>query len=492
MHLFGMVCVLLTSALCSEAARWRSTRGRHFVHRGHRTPAWSRETSPTAQWFRQELDHFNATNTATWNQKYYVSKRHHRSGGPVFLYINGEDAADPGWFENAAWMEYAEEFHALCFIVEHRFYGDSRPTRDLSVEHLRYLSSEQALADFAAFVRGMQTKYSLPASTKWVAFGGSYAGALAAWLRLKYPDRVHAAVSSSGTLLAVADFQDFYGTVVSSLSTSGEGCVEAIQSATTEMSSLLGSSGGQESVKKLFGMCSGFDAGSLLDAGSLYCVLADGVADVVQDNNNDKPSWDSSSTDVDAMCRVMTNASVGSPAQRYSALTALTTGSGEDDCADYSYRSTVDYVLDTAWGGAGDGDRQWMYQTCTEFGFFGTSSLAPHVFGDKFPLEYFVQQCSDVFGSRFNATSLNAGVKRTNKIYGGRSIQVSNVVFVQGSIDPWHTLGITHSNSNSSPAIFIKDTSHCADMLGTSSTDLPQLTAARAQIRGYLRQWLSA
>lgn len=45
--------------------------------------------------------------------------------------------------------------------------------------------------------------------------------------------------------------------------------------------------------------------------------------------------------------------------------------------------------------------RQWMYQTCTEFGFFQTSTAQPNLFGNNFPVNFFVQQCTDVFGPRF-------------------------------------------------------------------------------------------
>ncbi|KAG6449170.1 hypothetical protein O3G_MSEX005891 [Manduca sexta] len=44
----------------------------------------------------------------------------------------------------------------------------------------------------------------------------------------------------------------------------------------------------------------------------------------------------------------------------------------------------------------------------------------------------------------------------TNSDYGALDISVSRVVFVHGSVDPWHALGITNSTNNDAPAIFIR------------------------------------
>lgn len=76
----------------------------------------------------------------------------------------------------------------------------------MSIKNLQYLSSSQALADLANFITAMNDKYKLRKGVKWIAFGGSYPGSLAAWLRLKYPHMIHAAVSSSGPLLAKVNF----------------------------------------------------------------------------------------------------------------------------------------------------------------------------------------------------------------------------------------------------------------------------------------------
>ena len=63
--------------------------------------------------------------------------------------------------------------------------------------------------------------------------------------------------------------------------------------------------------------------------------------------------------------------------------------------------------------------------------------------------------CTDVFGPKFNKELLESGIQQTLQEYGGLDISVSNVVFVHGSLDPWHALGILEDKTPSSPAIVI-------------------------------------
>ena len=65
---------------------------------------------------------------------------------------------------------------------------------DLSGASLRFLNSEQALADLAAFRQAMTDKYNLT-TNRWISFGGSYPGSLSAWFRLKYPHLVDGKVN---------------------------------------------------------------------------------------------------------------------------------------------------------------------------------------------------------------------------------------------------------------------------------------------------------
>lgn len=77
---------------------------------------------------------------------------------------------------------------------------------NLSTENLSYLTSLQALADLAYFIEYANEEYGLSSDVKWILFGGSYAGSLAAWMRLKYPHLVYGSIASSGPLLAELDF----------------------------------------------------------------------------------------------------------------------------------------------------------------------------------------------------------------------------------------------------------------------------------------------
>ncbi|XP_032660421.2 thymus-specific serine protease-like [Chelonoidis abingdonii] len=84
-------------------------------------------------------------------------------------------------------MELAQKYGALAVALEHRFYGASINPDGLQDASLRFLSSQQALADLASFHLFVTQKYNLTRNNTWICFGGSYPGSLAAWFRLKVP-----------------------------------------------------------------------------------------------------------------------------------------------------------------------------------------------------------------------------------------------------------------------------------------------------------------
>lgn len=71
---------------------------------------------------------------------------------------------------------------------------------------MKYLTVEQALGDAANFIQQMNKAYNFT-SEKWIAFGGSYGGALVVWMRVRYPNLVYGGVSSSGPIAPVVNFK---------------------------------------------------------------------------------------------------------------------------------------------------------------------------------------------------------------------------------------------------------------------------------------------
>uniref|UniRef100_A0A915ABH2 Uncharacterized protein n=1 Tax=Parascaris univalens TaxID=6257 RepID=A0A915ABH2_PARUN len=138
---------------------------------------------------KQRLDHFNDRDAPLWDQWFLHRKSRSQSpSGPVFLFIGGEGAADRNWLANEGLPHVilADRMNASIYLLEHRFYGNSRPTADISKRNLRYLSAKQAIEDIKGFVDQVNKREGL-SNPKWIAVGGSYSGSLAAWSREKSP-----------------------------------------------------------------------------------------------------------------------------------------------------------------------------------------------------------------------------------------------------------------------------------------------------------------
>ena len=127
--------------------------------------------------------------------RYWFDATYYKPGGPVIMLESGEDTGDDRlvYLQKGIVQQLAEATNGVGVVLEHRYYGSSMPTSDLSTENLRFLTTEQAMADAAYFAQSVVFEglenYNLKAPhTPWIAYGGSYAGAFVAFLRTTYPD----------------------------------------------------------------------------------------------------------------------------------------------------------------------------------------------------------------------------------------------------------------------------------------------------------------
>ncbi|KAK6196039.1 hypothetical protein SNE40_001342 [Patella caerulea] len=446
---------------------------------------------PKDQWFEQKVDNFNDANTKTWQQRYFVNDQFYEEGGPVFIMLGGEGPLAPIWMVEGAWVNYAQALNAMMFSIEHRFYGKSHPTMDMSTENLQFLSSEQALADTGNFIQYAKQRYGLH-DNKWISFGGSYSGSLSAWLRLKYPHLIYGAVATSAPLLALIDFKTYLGVTEASLGTTGPVCNTEISKATAAVESLITTDSGRMQLKTMFKLCEDINPANIYDVANFYSLLAGNFEGVVQYNrdNRDFEGGVGGNITIDTLCGVMNDTSRGSAIERYAMINSMILSTYGENCLDISYKSMIDDLRKTDWNSsAAAGGRQWLYQTCTEFGFFQTSDLEDQPFGHGFPLNFSVQQCMDIYGSQFNADLINKGINRTNTNYGAQDIKASRIIFPNGSIDQWHALGKLLDLPDGSVAIFINGTAHCANMYPPSPDDPEGLVQARQLIKSLITIW---
>lgn len=448
---------------------------------------------PSEQWFNQRLNHFEESDLRTWKQRYWINSSHFDSNiGPVFIMIGGEGEENPIWLTHGHWIDLAKEFKALCVMLEHRFYGNSRPTDDLRVENLKYLSSEQALADLASFRQFIQKEFNLTNVNKWISHGGSYPGSLSAWWRLKYPHLVHGAISSSAPMVALVDFTDYLNVVNSSLEYFAPGCSSHISKATNEVEKMIRSETGKQALEKFFKTCSPIQTS--LDITNFHATVAGNLENVVQYNRDNRAFEGAVDTNltIEAICSIMTNDAIGTPFYRYTVVNSLILQTYNETCLDASYSKYINDMREVSWNSSQSvGGRQWMWQTCTEFGFYQSTDSQFQPFGQTFPIDFFTRQCQEIFGNEYDEKFIDKSVEHTNTNYGANDYYASRVMFVNGAIDPWHSLGFYKNPPNKHTEIsFMKSTAHCADMYPKSDDDPQELKETREKIKKAIENWL--
>eukprot|EP01104_Vermistella_antarctica_P013245 TRINITY_DN3980_c0_g2_i1.p1 TRINITY_DN3980_c0_g2~~TRINITY_DN3980_c0_g2_i1.p1 ORF type:complete len:497 (-),score=109.39 TRINITY_DN3980_c0_g2_i1:49-1539(-) len=431
------------------------------------------------QWFEQATDHYDPQNTDTWKQRYYVNSTFFLGDGhPVLYMLGGEGPLNPtDVADHFILPTYAAKLGALIVSVEHRFYGASIPTANTSTANLRLLSSQQALADFAYFIESYSSSENITHSP-WIVFGGSYSGALSGWFRLKYPHLVAGSIAASAPVFAEVNYTQYDQVVSDSI---GDQCSQVVQEAFVNVSALIVSS--PSLVESIFSACSPIE--SDLDVTNFLSSLEDGIAGVVQYNNDNN---DYQPMNITSMCRILTTSSKD-PLTALANFNNIVNQFYESNCTQVSYNESIAQLQNISNGDTAA--RAWTYQTCTEFGYYQTGTGSNQPFPSAINLEFYIQMCADIFG-----VPLVPNAQWTNTYYGARDPTSTNTAWTNGSIDPWHALGITNSSNLStqsqSTALFMNGTAHCADLYPPRATDLPELTATRAVQYKYMQLWLAS
>ncbi|XP_060582512.1 thymus-specific serine protease-like [Ruditapes philippinarum] len=455
-----------------------------YKHKGYKQ-------SPVKTYYlKQPLDHFNALSKElgkTYKQRYYVNAEYwFGPKSPVFLYIGGEGTLSSRAVEAGEIVDLAKKHNALIVGAEHRFYGASLNDDGLQLEELQHLSSQQALADLATFVNHIQKEYGIPDSTPWVSFGGSYPGALSAWFRLKYPHLVVAAVASSAPVQAVTNFEGYNEVVAASFKSDLVGgsqeCLDMIKKGFQTIDSMI-ADGKYDQLRTDFKSCNML---SMIPDQVLFVSNLAGYFMGVAQYNNEIPGQN-----ISHVCKVMLSTS--DPYQNLITLNQESLDQAHEPCMDNCFMNYTSSFANTTVdkNAFGPGIRQWTYQTCSQFGYYQTCDVDTTCpFSHLMDLENSdIQMCRDVF--KIDTSDVDVNVQFSNDYYGGNHTQQSKIIFVNGSIDPWHKLSIlTNQTTVGSYSVFIPGTAHCADLSPQHDTDTVELKNARQEIASLVGQFL--
>ena len=130
-----------------------------------------------------------------FNLRYWFDATYYRAGGPVIVLQSGETDGTGRlvYLQKGLLHDLAVATHGIGVVLEHRYYGTSFPTPDLSTANLRFLTTDQALADEVYFAKnivfeGLEHLNLTAPNVAYIGYGGSYAGAFNAFLKKLYPD----------------------------------------------------------------------------------------------------------------------------------------------------------------------------------------------------------------------------------------------------------------------------------------------------------------
>ncbi|CAL5041696.1 unnamed protein product [Urochloa decumbens] len=421
----------------------------------------------TAHYFPQELDHFTFTPNASmvFYQKYLVNDTFWRrptgaggaAAGPLFVYTGNE--GDIEWFAtNTGFMfDIAPKFGALLVFIEHRFYGESIPfgnNSDNSAETMGYLTSTQALADFAILITSLKRNLSAEAAPV-VVFGGSYGGMLASWFRLKYLHVAIGALASSAPILQfdyITPWNSFYDAISQDYKSESLNCFSVIKATWDVLDERGSDDKGLLELSKLFRACKTVkyadSIGDWLETAFTYTAMVDYPTPANFLEN--LPAYP-----VKEMCKIID----GFPAN-----------------ADILEKRPLMFC-------------GWGWQACTEMIMPMTTSHE-----SMFPPSTFsYDESSDAC---FQSNGVRPRPHWITTEYGGYRIDKvlkrfgSNIIFSNGMRDPWSRGGVLKNISSSIVALVTEKGAHHLDLRYATKDDPDWVVEQRRQEVEIIQGWI--
>ncbi|KDP32459.1 hypothetical protein JCGZ_13384 [Jatropha curcas] len=425
-------------------------------------------------YYTQTLDHFNykPESYETFQQRYILNSKYWggpNTSSPIFVYAGAECNITLVIPPGGGFMAHlASRFNALLLYIEHRFYGESNPFGPSSLQNattLGYLSSAQALADYAQLILDVKKNLSAESSPV-IVVGGSYGGMLASWFRLKYPHIVIGALASSAPILYFDDItpQDGFFVVASKdFKDTSESCYNTIKQSWSEIDKVAAQQNGLETLRSIFSLCD-----RLHSVGMLKFILRRVYLYSAQYDN---PPY----FYVEKVCGAINGAPEGT--DTLGRIAAGLNASIFSCHSNPTWKSIVDEDL-------------WLWQVCTELvmpiGLDNNNTMFEAL---PFDMNRHVNMCQSIFG-------ISPRPHWITTEYGGHDIKsvlgnfASNIIFSNGLRDPFSVGGVLEDISDSVVAIKTEKGAHCLDLYTATPNDSDWLVAQREEEINIIAHWI--
>ncbi|KAE8833539.1 hypothetical protein HRS9139_05358 [Pyrenophora teres f. teres] len=414
-----------------------------------------RNISVPVDFFHNETRYEPHSNDS-FNLRYWFDDTYYKPGGPVFVLLGGETdgAGRLPFLQKGIVHQVIKATNGLGVILEHRYYGKSFPVPDLTTKNMRFLTTEQSLAEIDYFAKnvkfeGIDADLTAP-NTPWVVYGGSYAGAQAAFLRVVYPETFWGAISSSGVTTAIYDYWQYfeparlYGP---------PDCMKNTQLLIDVIDGILirqNDTSLVQSLKDAFGL------GGITDnrdfANQITGVY--GLQSTNWDPEENSASWFNYCANITAeeplgenlrptvakltaVSGYFNNTAVQNitlNAIAWLNSTALQSWRKSNATQDSHFTSLNSSMLQS-YTSTKDYDRiSWNYQVCTEWGYIQTGNTPADIMpliSRVMDIEYLTFFCRAQFG-----INSPPEIERVNK-YGNYSIEYERLAIIGGNADPW-------------------------------------------------------
>jgi hypothetical protein len=423
----------------------------------------------------QKLDHFDRQNRNTWQMRYTVNDEFAEDGAPILIFVKGRNSGDSVWTSEGLFFDIAQELNATLYGFIPRYYDsvEFQPTEDLSVDNLRYLTTDQTLADLAHFVEFVRSDID----TKVIVAGLGYGGNLAALFRQKYPHYVNGIWSSRGSLEGRLIFDEYFQIFEQQIRAKESGtCVSIIRRAFRILQNLI--NGGRLAlVSELFQLCEPL-SNNPLDVTRFFQQLSSILSNDILLNGDDRLS---------EMCFSF---NVNPSSNEVLELAAWLNGivnETDTKCINANFESALKVFTDPEF--VSSNERQRLFQSCSEFGQYVTSNSRDSIFAQTISIDFFVEACSRVFGELYTLERMQDNINQYNMKFGGVTPMIDNAIFVNAARNPMSSLNVNESSDdvevfNVSGGIY-----DFSDLQSISEYDNSEIREIKERIRAIIINW---